>query len=419
VLDALPFYPGRITIVCYEDLSDSPSMLAALGERLGIEALLNFRGDNAGGRRNMAPEVQTLIDAVTRETRARLDAARSILPGAGAAPPPCAAAPDASETAFVHDPLGQLREARERAGVYHHQQSDTWVVLRYDDVAASLADLGRFACNIDHLAQNRFIGSQDLVFHARLRRLLEPHLTTEWTHLYTSRIEQRTRGILNELAVAGQFDLVSAFALRLYMDLRTEWSGSREADSLMARITADPQFTPQELSDLGSSIPVFLKTLINFIANAVHHLLFHPKQEATLRARPADIPAFVDEVMRLFPPAFGVTRMTRQSVKMAGLEIPAEAQVVLAVFSANRDSGRYEQPDEMLLHRNGPPHLSFSDGPEAWFVRRIGQVERETVLRVLLSEFPPLRPMCPAAEVRFAASPEFYVPSALPVRFAS
>jgi cytochrome P450 len=101
------------------------------------------------------------------------------------------------------------------------------------------------------------------------------------------------------------------------------------------------------------------------------------------------------------------------------VEIPGEGQVVLAVFAANRDPARYEQPDEMLLHRNGPPHLSFSDGPEAWLVRRIGQLERETVLRVLLSEFPPLRPMCPAAGVRFAPSPEFYVPSALPVRFAA
>jgi hypothetical protein len=301
VLDALPFYPGRITIVRYEDLSDSPSMLAALGERLGIEALPNFRGDSAGGRRNMAPEFQTLVDTVTRDTRARLDSARSILPGSGAAPPPCAAAPDASEAAFVHDPLGQLCEARERAGVYHHQQSDTWVVLRYDDVAASLADLERFACNIDYLAQNRLIGSQDLAFHARLRRLLEPHLTPEWTRIYTSRIEQRTRGILKELAVAGEFDLVSAFALRLYMDLEIECSTGREPDSLIARVMADPHFTPQEISDLGSSIPIFLKTLINFIANAVHHLLFHPNQEAALRARPTDISAFVDEVMRLFP----------------------------------------------------------------------------------------------------------------------
>jgi cytochrome P450 len=89
----------------------------------------------------------------------------------------------------------------------------------------------------------------------------------------------------------------------------------------------------------------------------------------------------------------------------------------LAIFAANRDPAHYSQPDEMIPGRAGPPHLSFSDGSHAWLARRLGQLERETVLRVLLSEFPPLRPCCPASAVRFAAGPEFYVPGAVPVRF--
>src|ERR1700693_1356608 len=80
VLDALPVYPDRLTIVGYEDLAESPSQLVALGRRLGIEAFPHFRGDSGSGRREMAPELQALVDEVTGKTRARLDAARTVLP---------------------------------------------------------------------------------------------------------------------------------------------------------------------------------------------------------------------------------------------------------------------------------------------------------------------------------------------------
>jgi cytochrome P450 len=179
----------------------------------------------------------------------------------------------------------------------------------------------------------------------------------------------------------------------------------------------------------------------------MHYLLFHPDLEDALRKNrpqageadgtvcptadgkrltsvaqavsPAirDIAAFVDEMIRLFPPAFAAKRFTLCPVEIAGVNIPAEAHLLLVLFAAHRDPARYRQPDETILHRAGPPHLSFSDGPHSWLVRRLGQLERETVLRVLLAEFPPLRPMCQAGEIRFAAPPEFYVPAALPVRF--
>ncbi len=405
VLDALHRYSSRITIVRYEDLASCPSMAIALSARLGIGALLNFRGDSGDGRRDMAPEQQMLVDDVTRTTRACMDAARGVLPVAPAARPFLEARPASEdfEAAFSRDPLGQVRQASEVASVHSLRQPNSWVVLRYHDVAAGLSDLER--------------SSEGLHRAARLRRLLEPQLTPERICLSALRIQRCTRRILADLATGVQFDLVSAFARRLAAELDAECRAGRDPDSLMARVAAESKFTADESAELRQFLNGLLRPLTDFVATAGHRLLFHPADDANLRERPADIPAFVDEITRLFPPAIAAKRITRRPCFIGGREIPARASVYLAIFAANRDPAQYRQPDELILRRTGPPHLSFSDGPHAALVRRLGQMQRESVLRVLLSEFPPLRPLCLARDISFTALPEFYVPAALPVRF--
>lgn len=335
-----------------------------------------------------------------------MDAAREMLPSANssvAAPLETPLASEDFEAEFSRDPLSKVREASERASVHSLRQPNSWVVLRYHDVAAGLTDIERMSTR-HHQA-------------ARLRQLLEPQLTPEWNYLYASRIEQHTRRILSELATGPHFDLVSAFARPLATELDPEYRSGSDPDRLMNRVAAGSKFTSDEISDLRHSLVGLLRPLTDFVATAVHRLLFHPGEEARLRERPADIPAFVDEVTRLFPPALAAKRITRRPLVIVGRKIPARASIYLSVFAANRDPAQYRQPDELILHRTGPPHLSFSDGPHAWLVRRFGQLQRESVLRLLLSEFPPLRPTCLARDIPFTGLPELYVPASMPVRF--
>jgi cytochrome P450 len=408
VLDALPFYPDRLTIVRYEDLTESPSLLVALGMRLGIEAFPHFRADSGGGRRAMTPELQALVDEVTEQTRARLDAARTALPPTPA-PSASTSGLDLSCPEFHADPFRHLREWRERAAVHRLSLPNSWLVLNYDDVSSIMRDDERFS---DHhyRAMWRLSAAADGAEQSRWQSLLEPHFTPAAMRLQAERIERHTRNLLTELERTGEFDLVAAFALRLFREL------SADRHSLLAGLTADARVTQDEVADIARLITLFEYVLVNFIGNAAHYLLRRPEQDDALRSRPADIPAFTDEMLRLFVPGFTLRRLTVCPVEIAFQRIPAHANIYLAIAAANRDPAQYCQPDEIVLHRGGPPHLSFGVGLHAYLGRRLAQPACETALRVML-EFPPLRSVAPIGETRFTGLPEVYGPSALPVRF--
>jgi cytochrome P450 len=409
VLDALPVYPDRLTIVRYEDLAESPSLLVALGRRLGIEAFPHFRGDSGGGRREMAPEQQALVDEVTGKTRACLDAARTVLP-LTSAPSVSTSGLDLSSAEFRADPFRHLREWRERAGVHRLSFPNSWLVLNYDDVSAIMNDAKRFSA-LHYRAMGRLSGAADGAEQSRLRSLLEPQFTSAAMRFQAERIERHTRSLLTALVRSGEFDLVAAFALRLFRGL------SADRHSLLAGLTADAGLTQDEVADIGSLIAPFEYVLVNFIGNAVHYMLRHPEQDDALRSRPTDIPTFTDEVLRLFAPGFTLRRVTLCPVEIAFRSIPTRANIFLAIAAANRDPAQYWQPAEMVLHRGGPPHLSFGVGLHAYLGRHLTQPACEAVLRVVLAEFPRLRSVGSIGEIRFTGLPEMYGPSALPVRF--
>jgi cytochrome P450 len=412
LLAAIPFYPERITIVRYEDLANSPALLLAIGRRVGIEAFPLFRADSGRGRREMAPEMQAMVDHVTRETRARLDAARldaaQIVPPSTETFPAPSKGPDIYSPAFCTDPFDHFRNWREQGSVHRLRQPNSWLVLNYQDVAAALRD-DRFSTAYYRNITRIFAGA-DPSGHARLRSLLNPHFTRELMRRHADRIERHTRRILNELAGGREFDLMPAFATRLTAELTTD-------SSLLDGVASDSRLTPGDVADFRRFIPVAGCVLSHFIGNAVHYLLFHTGVESGLRSRPANIPAFVDEILRLFPPAPTLRRLTLRPVAIGAATIPTEAHVYLAIGAANRDPAQYEEPDELILHRTGPPHLSFSVGPNGCLGRHLGQLECETAIRVLLTEFPRLRINCSTDQIQFAGTPWLYGPTALPVRF--
>lgn len=100
-----------------------------------------------------------------------------------------------------------------------------------------------------------------------------------------------------------------------------------------------------------------------FIGNMFVHLSKDPDLQDRLRANPADIPAAVEEFLRLYSPYRGMARTAREDVVLEGQLIQKDDPVALVYTSANRDESVFADGERFVLHRaNIGKHISFGRG---------------------------------------------------------
>lgn len=120
------------------------------------------------------------------------------------------------------------------------------------------------------------------------------------------------------------------------------------------------------------------------MGNALKMLIDHPELQEEMRQHPEQIPAFIEEVLRLESAFQGHFRWTKQDTEMHGIKMPKGSRVFLMWASGNRDERFWDQPDTLLLNRkNGKKHLTFGHGIHACIGRELARME----IRVVLSEF--------------------------------
>ena len=127
-------------------------------------------------------------------------------------------------------------------------------------------------------------------------------------------------------------------------------------------------------------------TTTYLIVNALLLLADRPDLMDRLRADPALIPGFVEEVLRHDPPVHGVPRVATAEIEVAGVTIPRGALVLALIGSANRDERRFEEPDTFSLGR-GRSGLSFGQGLHACIGAALARMEAALALEALLARF--------------------------------
>jgi cytochrome P450 len=103
---------------------------------------------------------------------------------------------------------------------------------------------------------------------------------------------------------------------------------------------------------------------------------------------PALIPAAVVEVLRLYPRPGIVSKIAGEDIELAGIVVPAGSPVHVAVWSANRDPERFENPAEFDLGREPNQPLTFSTGPHNCLGQSLARAEMEQVVRHLVEHYP-------------------------------
>ena len=133
-------------------------------------------------------------------------------------------------------------------------------------------------------------------------------------------------------------------------------------------------------------------TTTTLIGNSVVALLRNPDQLAQLRADPTKIAAAVEEFLRYDAPVPHATfRYAVEPVIVGDVTIPAGAQVVISLAAANRDPGRYANPDRLDTDRAESRHLAFGHGIHHCLGAVLARMEGQLALGSLLRRLPELR----------------------------
>src|SRR3954468_786863 len=148
----------------------------------------------------------------------------------------------------------------------------------------------------------------------------------------------------HEAAVVAS-DAVVAYLIEL-VKMKTSDPGPDLVTGLIEACEGEIRLTEQELlSTIFQLIVAGHDTTTSLIGNGVVSLLRHPDQMAAVRKDPKLIPVAIEELLRYDAPVPHSTfRFATEPIDIGGVTIPAGAQVIINLASANRDPDRYEDP---------------------------------------------------------------------------
>ena len=151
------------------------------------------------------------------------------------------------------------------------------------------------------------------------------------------------------------------------------------------------------------------------INNALLHCLSQRELWQRLCEQPETIPQFLEEMMRYDPSVCAWRRLTARDSVISGVEIPASANLLLMLNSANRDEKQFPEPDAIIPARaNLKDHLAFGYGIHYCVGAPLARLEMAILLETLTRELPDLRLM-PDQNVTYTRNISFRGPVALHV----
>jgi cytochrome P450 len=370
-----------------------------------------------------------------------------------------------SDVDFIAEPYPEYEELRRAAPVLYDEATDHWLVSRYADVDALLRDR-RFGRTYLHVASHEEMGRPpppgwhdpfwDLINagildmeppdHTRVRKLVSKAFTPRFVEGLRPRVQAIVDGLVDDVAGAGEFDMLPTLAEPVPVTVIAEMLGVPEPDHHLLRpwsadivkmyelnpsvssqrdaVRASAEFSeylrhlsrerrahPREdlisglvhVIDEGEQLTEeeLVGTCV-LLLNAGHEatvnatllgwrsLFHHPERLKELREDPSLLPTAIEELLRFQTPLPMFERWVLEPFDLHGLRIPKGAELGLLFDSANRDPEVFDDPDELRLDRKPNPHLTFGAGIHFCLGAPLGRMELQISFRTVLERFPGL-----------------------------
>jgi cytochrome P450 len=122
-----------------------------------------------------------------------------------------------------------------------------------------------------------------------------------------------------------------------------------------------------------------LETVTDALGLGMERLATHPERQQELVRDLSLVPAAVEELLRLDPPAPFLPRMTTEDVEIAGCPVPAGTLINAHLNTANRDETCWPRAHEIDFHRPENPHTSFGLGVHRCLGTHLARLEMRLV----------------------------------------
>jgi cytochrome P450 len=176
----------------------------------------------------------------------------------------------------------------------------------------------------------------------------------------------------------------------------------------------DDAFTEDEL--IATCILMLFaghETTTNHIANGMLALMRFPGEMDKLRADPSLAAAAVEELLRYDGPSGAQVRLVAQAHQLHGKALEVGQRIFIMLNAANRDPRAYDEPDRVILERDGVPHLSFGYGLHICLGFPLARTEGLVAFPALLAHYVHIEPL--TAQPEWLNSLVFRGMKALPV----
>lgn len=287
--------------------------------------------------------------------------------------------------------------------------------------------------------------------HTRVRRVLGKGFTPRALASFEPRIRDIVRSRIDAVRAREEFDLVTDLARPIPLDvildvigvpadrhaefekwheqLVTVTLGWRVADeavlqecaaglrdarawltALVAEREAEPRedlvsflvhgdvrghrLTPDEVAmQLMLLVSAGHETTANTLVNTLHALMRDPGAWDDYVSGRVPVERIVEEGLRFDSSVIAQFRTATRDTEIAGVPVPAGAQVMIALGSGNHDGSRYPDPERFRPDRENPaPHMAFGHGVHHCVGAPLARLELRVALEETAAAFPRLRP---------------------------
>ncbi|WNG45446.1 cytochrome P450 [Archangium minus] len=165
---------------------------------------------------------------------------------------------------------------------------------------------------------------------------------------------------------------------------RREPSDDMVGGLVQARVDGEALTDKELVSFLFLLLAAGLETTVNLLGNAVMLLADMPELLERLRAEPALVPSFIEEVMRYETPGKATFRLTLEETELGGVRLPRHSLLVILMGAACRDEAYVPNAEKFLLGREGQGNLPFGHGAHFCLGAALARLEARVALEALL-----------------------------------
>ena len=340
---------------------------------------------------------------------------------------------DPRDPSVLEDQRRAYDDMRERCPVAHSEFMG-WSVFRHEDVVRVLDDPATFSSASRHLAIPAGMDPPD---HGRFRDALAPHFDDDAMASLEPRCREIAIDLLGPMLNTGEAELMESFATPFTLRTLCAYLGWPEAQweclggwthgNQQAAFSRDPaagralarlltehvqanleahrtaarndDVTDALLATAVDGVPLddaaIVSVLRNWVAGEgtvaggisllVLYLAEHPDLQASLRADRSQIPAAIEEILRVDDPLVANRRTTTDEVVIGGRTIPAGESLSLMWIAANRDPRAFEDAARVRLDRGDDDSLVWGRGIHVCLGAPLARMQMRVALEELLT----------------------------------